>query len=84
VLLVKLNAKAFGLACGILWGLVIFVATFWVMIKGGGNTLALLQQFYFGYKISVLGAFIGLVWGFIDGFIGGYLFSWLYNRLSKE
>lgn len=82
----KLNKKAFGLTCGILWGLTILVATLWVMIRGGGETLGLLQQFYFGYSISYGGAIIGLIWGVVDGFICGWIFAWLYNRFvgNKE
>lgn len=80
----KLDTKAFGLACGILWGLAVLVMTLWVLWRGGGHTLVLLDQFYFGYSISYLGALIGLVWGFIDGFIGGCIFAWLYNRLVKS
>lgn len=80
----KLSKKALGLASGILWGVMVFLATIYVLIKGGGNTLALLQQFYLGYDISVGGAFIGLIWGFIDGFICGWVFGLLYNAFSKE
>jgi hypothetical protein len=80
----KLDKKAFGLTSGILWGLTILLATFWVMIKGGGETLILLQQFYLGYSISLPGAIIGLVWGVVDGFICGWIFAWLYNRLVKS
>lgn len=75
----KLHNTAFGLASGILTGLCIFICTVWAMLKGGGNTLVLLEQFYVGYAISWLGAVIGLVWGFVSGFIIGWLFSWLYN-----
>jgi tetrahydromethanopterin S-methyltransferase subunit F len=80
----KLDKKAFGLASGILWGLIILVSTFWVMARGGGSTLALLEQFYFGYSVSYQGAFIGLIYGFIDGFICGWIFAWLYNKLIKS
>ncbi len=80
----KLDKKAFGLACGILWGLSVFLMTLWVLWRGGGSTLVLLQQFYFGYNISYTGAVIGLIWGFIDGFIGGWVFAWLYNKLIKS
>ena len=75
----KLDNKAFALASGIVWGLIVLIMTIWVMLKDGGNTLALLEQFYFGYSVSYIGAFIGLFWGFIDGFIGGWIFAWLYN-----
>ncbi len=80
----KLDKKAFALASGITWGLIVLIMTIWVMLKDGGNTLALIEQFYFGYSISYMGAFIGLVWGFIYGFIGGWIFAWLYNRFIKS
>lgn len=79
----KLNKKAFALACGIIWGVTILIMTLWVLWRGGGNTLILLEQFYFGYSISYLGAVIGLIYGFVDGFIGGWIFSWLYNIFVK-
>ncbi len=80
----KLSPRAFGLACGILWGAAILVATIWTIIQGGGNTLGLLGKFYVGYSVSWGGAIIGLIWGFIDGFIFGWIFAWLYNKLIKE
>ena len=80
----SLNAKAFGLACGILWGLVIFVATVWLLVRGyGGAQIMTLDHFYIGYSYSYVGAVVGAIWGFIDGFIGGWLFAWLYNKLAK-
>lgn len=75
----KLSKKALALASGILWGVVVFLATIYVMIKGGGNTLVLLQQFFWGYNISFGGAILGLIYGFIYGFIGGWIWGLLYN-----
>jgi len=83
----KLNVKAFGLTCGILWGLTILITTFWILIVGSqGRTLIKLSTFYFGYSVSIGGAFIGLIWGFVEGLICGAIFAWLYNKLagSKE
>ena len=80
----KLNKKALGLTSGIIWGLTVLVMTLWVVWRGGGNTLALLQQFYFGYSISYLGAIIGLIYGFVNGFICGSIFAWLYNSFVKS
>ena len=79
----RLNAKAFGLACGILWGLAIFLATVWLLVRGyGGEQIRTLDHFYIGYSFSYAGAFVGAIWGFIDGFIGGWIFAWLYNKLA--
>jgi len=79
----KLNIKALGLTSGILWGLAIFLTTYWIVITdSGGSTLGLLHKFYFGYSVSWLGGIIGLFWGFIDGFITGAIFAWLYNKLA--
>lgn len=78
----KLNAKALGLAAGILWGVCVFLATVWVMYMGGGEHLVLLAKFYLGYSVSWVGAFVGLVYGFVDGFVCGFVLAWLYNRFA--
>ena len=81
----KLNPRAFALSAGIIWGLSVFIATIWLLIIGSaGSTLALLHKFYLGYSISVLGAFIGLIWGFIDGLIIGFAFAWIYNLFTPK
>ena len=79
-----LNKKAFALANGILWAIAVFLATIYVLIKGGGNTLILLQQFFWGYGISFGGAILGLIYGFIWGFIYGWIFGFLYNRFAGK
>jgi hypothetical protein len=78
----QLNKAALGLAFGILWGVCLFLATIWVMMRGGGEHLVLLTKFYLGYSISFVGAILGLIWGFVEGFIGGWLLAWLYNRFA--
>ncbi len=80
----QLNAKILGLTLGILFGLIIFIATNWLVIKGGyivGSHLRLLGQFFIGYKVSFLGSLIGLIYGFITGTIFGVLVGWIYNKL---
>jgi hypothetical protein len=80
----RLDVKAFGLACGILWGAAVFLATVWLKVFGfNGEAISLLDHFYFGYTFSYLGAIIGAIWGFVDGFISGAILAWLYNTLSK-
>jgi len=80
----KLSKKAFALTAGILWGLGIFLVTNFFLIKGApGQTISLLENFYFGYEFSFLGSLIGLAWGFIYGFIVGWLFAFLNNLFVK-
>lgn len=79
----KLDAKAFALALGILWGLGVLVMSF-IATKGyGAEFVSFLGNVYLGYDMTVKGAVIGAVWGFLDGFIGGWIFAWLYNKLAK-
>jgi len=77
----KLSPRAFGLACGILWGLMILLvglaATFWSYGTAFANLFATL---YPGYALGVQGSIIGGLWGLVDGFICGVLIAWLYNR----
>ena len=81
----KLNVRALGLAGGIVWGLAIFLLTYWFLIFGyEGVTLARLSNVYLGYSVTWYGAFVGLIWGFVDGFIGGALLAWLYNKFAGQ
>lgn len=80
----KLSSKAFGLASGIVWGLTMLLATLWVVVKGGGEHLRLLEQFYVGYNVSPLGSLVGLVYGFINGLICGAIFAWIHNKFVQE
>lgn len=78
----KLNVKAFSLTCGILWGLGVFVMTWWIIyFDGATGDVTLLGRIYRGYSITVAGSFIGLIWGLVDGLICGFLFAWIYNKL---
>lgn len=78
-----LDKKAFGLALGILCSFCLFVTTLWVMAVGAGDHIEMLKRFYWGYSISVPGAFLGALYAFIDGFLGGWVLAWLYNRFTR-
>lgn len=81
----KFNIKAFALACGLFWGIGLFLITWWIIIfEGASGTVTLIGRIYLGYNISPLGSIIGLVWAFVDGIIGGAIFAWLYNLLNKK
>ncbi len=78
----KLDVRAFALACGILWGLGLFALTWWIIaFDGATGEPTLLGRLYRGYTISAAGSFVGLVWAFLDGLVGGAIFAWLYNLL---
>lgn len=89
--ILRLNAKMLGLVLGIMLGLIIFLATNWIVIKGGhvtssgeyviGPHIQLLSQFFIGYKVSFLGSIIGFAYGFAVGTLIGTLIGWIYNRI---
>ncbi len=81
----KLNVKAFGVACGLVWGLGVFLLTWWIMaFDGATGELTWLGRVYRGYNISAVGSFIGLAWALVDGFVGGVILAWLYNLLVSK
>jgi hypothetical protein len=89
--ILRLNAKVMGLILGLLMGLVVFVATNWLVIKGGhispsgkyvvGPHLQLLSQYFIGYRVSFLGSIIGFAYGFAIGTFSGALVGWVYNKI---
>lgn len=82
--LLRLNARVHGLVAGLVLGLVIFAATNWLVLKGGpvvGPHLALLGQFFPGYRVTFTGSLVGLAYGFVTGFAAGYGVARVYNWL---
>lgn len=80
--LARLDGKALGIAVGLLFGLLNFLATNYLVFKGGdiiGPNLALLSQFFVGYEVTLVGSAIGLIYGFIAGFVIGWLIAALRN-----
>jgi len=78
----RMDKTAFGCAVGTVVGLLLCLATFWLVIKGGpvvGPKMSLLAQFFFGYSVTIPGAFIGLLYGFVVGFGTGWFFALLRN-----
>ncbi len=89
--MIRFDAKVFGLILGIVLGLMIFIATNWLLIKGGPTTpdgrllvgphLKLLGQFFIGYRVSFLGSIIGFLYGFALGTLCGAGIGWIYNKI---
>ena len=82
--ILRLNARAWGIAFGLLMGGGLFLATIVLVIKGGpdvGQHLSLLSVFFPGYRVTVLGSLIGFVYAFVFGYALGRLVGTVYNRL---
>jgi hypothetical protein len=83
--IMKLNVKAFALTCGLLWGIGLFVFTWWIIaFDGATGEVTFIGRIYRGYSISPGGSFIGLIWALFDGLIGGAIFAWLYNLIATR
>lgn len=80
--LAKLDGKALGISIGLLFGVIIFLATNFLLYKGGdviGPNLELLGQFFIGYEVSISGSLIGMIYGLIAGFVIGWLIAFFRN-----
>ena len=85
----RLNSRSLALFLGLLCGLGLFVATNWLIIKGGpmgadgepvvGPTLSLLGQYFIGYEVTFVGSLVGFVWAFGVGALVGWLTGLCYN-----
>ena len=79
----NLNIKGMAIAFGLVWGISLFVITWWIIfLEGSSNTATFIGKFYIGYSLAPVGSFIVFLWGVVDGAIGGAMFAWLYNRFS--
>ncbi len=78
----KLNIKAMTLTFAIIWGVGLFLLTWWIILfDGPGTAPNLVSKIYRGYTITPLGSCIGFLWAFVDGAFGGACIAWIYNSL---
>jgi protoporphyrinogen oxidase len=78
----RIDKLAFASAVGSVSGLLLFLATIWLVVKGGdvvGPNLQLLSQYFVGYTATVKGAFIAFGYAFFWSFLFGWLFAYLRN-----
>ena len=81
----RLNALIYGVTLGLFAGLAIFIATNWLVLKGGGVVgphLSLLGQYFVGYRVTFVGSLIGLAYGFVCGLTVGYFGAVIYNWIA--
>lgn len=82
----NLNAQAWGVSFGLLCGIGLFLATMFLVLKGGehvGQHLSLLSVFLPGYRVTVSGAFFGFVYLFVIGYALGRLIGVVYNTVAR-
>lgn len=87
VRILRLEAVVQGVAWGLVAGLGLFLATNFLVLKGGrvvGPHLALLRQFFIGYRVTFVGSLIGFAYAFVCGFVAGYVVSRIYNRVVRK
>ena len=82
----KLVRAALWLAvAGLLLGGGLFLATIFLVLRGGPNVgqhLVMLRVFFPGYSVTWLGAFVGFIYGFVLGYGLGRIIGSVYNRIA--
>jgi len=80
----RLNARAWGVAVGLLLGTGLFLATNFLVLKGGpvvGPHLGLLGVYLPGYRVTFVGSLVGFAYLFVIGYLLGRLIGTVYNVL---
>ncbi|MDM8550928.1 NAD(P)/FAD-dependent oxidoreductase [Desulfobacterales bacterium HSG2] len=78
----RMDKLGFATAIGLVSGLLFFLATIWLVIRGtipGIPDLAFLADYFPGYTLTVDGAFIAFGYTFFWGFLFGWLFAYIRN-----
>jgi len=82
---ILLNEKLLGTVLGFLSGAGLFLATNFLVIKGGrhvGAHLGLLANFFPGYRVTFLGSIIGFCYMFVVGLVVGVVLGAVYNKIA--
>ena len=81
----RINARAWGISTGMLLGVVLFMATNLLVVRGGANVgqhLQLLSIYFPGYSVTFIGSLIGFVYAFVVGYALGRVIGFIYNRTA--
>lgn len=83
--IIRMNAMAMGVVLGVLAGTGLFLATNYLVLKGGdvvGPHLALLGQIFVGYEVTFVGSLVGFAWAFFVFWAAGYAGARIYNAVA--
>ena len=81
----RLRAWIVAVVTGMVTGAGLFVATLWLVIKGGervGQNLSLLSNYFPGYSVTWSGSLVGLGYGALSGAVLGWTVARLYNAMA--
>lgn len=85
----RLRASVMAVTFGIAGGLILFIATAWLLIIGPtgdsehvGPTLGLLANFFPGYSVTWSGSVVGLFYGALSGAVAGFVLAFTYNLIA--
>ena len=82
----RLDSRAVGLIFGLLAAVGLFVATNWLVLRGGPNVgqhLGLLREYFPGYSVTFVGSLIGAAYALAAGFAAGWLTARVYNAVAS-
>ena len=80
----RLRANIMAVVFGMLGGTGLFVATIWLLVRGGqqvGLHLNLLSNYFPGYAVTWGGSLLGFLYGALAGAAIGWSVAWIYNRV---
>ena len=89
-----MHKRAFGVAVGLTAAIIVFLVTAFHLLVAPdrASELSLLSQYFYGYRVDWLGAFIGAAWASVVGFVAGFFFAfvrnvvlatWLFTKRTK-
>lgn len=83
----RMRAGVMAVVFGIVGGVGLFLATAWLLIRGGpnvGQTLGLLRHYFPGYSVTWPGTLVGLLYGALVGAVTGWITARAYNWIVAK
>ncbi len=81
-----ISGRAWGISLGVLFGLVLFVATNILVWRAGDNVgahLGLLSNYFPYYEVTFVGSLVGFGYAFVIGYVTGRVICAVYNRAAR-